>query len=103
MDNGLVYLSGSWLIGWDDDECWYVGNYEKREDYFLRQGYDVVNPYGVWGDACCVFLRWVYGVWYLIRCDLVVFPSWWRYSIYGVMDRFLSFVLCKEVVISDFD
>ena len=47
MDKGLVYLSGSWLIGWEDDECLYVGNYEKREDYFLRQGYDVVNPYGV--------------------------------------------------------
>ena len=103
MDKGLVYLSGSWLIGWEDDECLYVGNYEKREDYFLRQGYDVVNPYGVWGDACCDFLRWVYGIWYLIRCDLVVFPSWWRYSIYGVLDRFLSFVLCKAVVISDFD
>ena len=44
-----------------------------------------------------------YGIWYLVMCDLVVFPSWWRYSIYGVMDRFLSFVLCKEVVISDFD
>ena len=103
MDKGLVYLSGSWLIGWEDDECLYVGNYEKREDYFLRQGYDVVNPYGVFVDACCDFLRCVYVIWYLIRCDFVVFPSWWRYSMYGVMDRFLSFVLCKEVVISDFD
>ena len=59
MYNGLVYLSGSCVIGCDDDEFCYVGKYDKGDDYFLRQGYDVVNAYGVGGDACCDFLRWV--------------------------------------------
>ena len=96
-----IYLSGG-MVSWLDVVT--LGNMLRRSDvYFSGMGMRVWNPYELFGVGMCVFMRWLCGLYYLLKSDMVVFPSWWRLSVWSRLDMLFCRLFFKDVIIKEFD
>lgn len=75
----------------------------KSERYLNAVGERVYNPCELFGTECSMAKRWLYGIRYLLKSDVVIFPSTWRNSVYSRIDMCLCKALMKKVIVKQFD